>query len=355
MTKKIVEKFNELRHKDKIVILGIETSCDETATAVVENGRILHSNVILSQIPLHQKFGGVVPEVASRNHILAINGVIDKALKQAQMQAKDLDAIAVTYGAGLIGALLVGVSTAKAIGYALKIPLIKVNHIEAHVCANFIAHKDLTPPFLCVAASGGHTSLIAVDEHNTYNSLGGTVDDAIGEAFDKVARLLGLPYPGGPEIDKLAKKGAANIDFYKTPKSINKDLRLSYSGLKTAVVNYVNSAKMAGREIVIEDICASFTKQAVDLLVDTTMFAAKERGDKVIALAGGVAANTYLRNRLQEETQKAEMDFFVPSLDLCTDNAAMVASRAYFSILAGTDLAGLDLNAKSNVKVGEGR
>ena len=349
--KTVTEKFNTLAHKKQIVILGIETSCDETAASVVINGRQVLSNTIASQIEIHRKFGGVVPEVASRNHILAVNSVIEQSLKTANVTFADLDAIAVTYGAGLLGALLVGVSAAKALSFALNIPLIKVNHIEAHVCANAIAFPQLKPPFLSIAASGGHTGFITVNDYNNYTLLGGTVDDAIGEAFDKVARVLGLPYPGGPEIDKLAKQGNATIDFFKHHKGIDKNLRLSYSGLKTAVINYLHKARQRGEEVPIADVCASFTVAAVDTLVETALYAAQERGLKTIVLAGGVAANSYLRQRLQQEASAKNIDVCIPPFDLCTDNAAMVASRAYFSIKAGSDLADLTLNANSGLRI----
>jgi len=377
------KKFNELvarvRSGGSVTILGIETSCDETAVSVVKNGRVVLSNVISSQIDIHQKYGGVVPEVASRNHTLAINSCIEKALADVNIEHSQIDAIAVTYGAGLLGALLVGVSSAKALAYTLQIPLIKVNHIEAHICANAIAHPTLQPPFLAIAASGGHTSLYRVDSFSCYKNIGGTVDDAIGEAFDKVARLLGLPYPGGPQIEKLAALGTPNINFFKNPKaSFNKDLSLSYSGLKTAVVNFISNAKQRGEELPINDICASFSKQAVDMLVDTAIYALdnldvqnvrvndtnksqKCRGStlppeqlpapiKQIALAGGVAANSYLRQQLTEKAQKKGATVFVPPPILCTDNAAMIASRAYFSILHSENLADLTLNAKANLQ-----
>ena len=352
----VLKKIKALKTKKDITILAIETSCDETAAAVVKNGRQVLSNVIFSQIKIHRAFGGVVPEVASRNHLLKINTVIDEALSVAGVSANDLDAVAVTYGAGLLGALLVGISAAKAISYALKIPLIAVNHIEAHVAANFISfdENELKPSFLALAASGGHTGLILVNDYNDYCLLGGTADDAIGEAFDKVARLLGLPYPGGPEVDKLAKEGDANINFYKNTRSlVNKDLRLSYSGLKSAVASYLNTSKMKNEKINIADVCASFSVAAVDTLVATTIFAAKEKKLNKIALCGGVAANSYLRQKMTSETDKTGIKVFIPPLDLCTDNAAMIGTRAYFSVRAGEGLAGLELNANANLKVNE--
>jgi len=351
----VAKKFKALKTKKEVIVLGIETSCDETAVSIVKTGRQVLSNVIFSQIAMHQKFGGVVPEVASRNHVLKINSVIDEALQVAGLDLKDIDAIAVTYGAGLAGALLVGVSAAKALSYALEIPLIKVNHIQAHICANFIAFsdKELKPPFLAIAASGGHTSLVVVDDYNYYNPLGGTQDDAIGEAFDKVARVLGLGYPGGPEIDKLAKIGEPNIKFFKQDKKAAKDYRLSYSGLKSAVVNYLNTARMKNEQINIENVCASFSVAAVDTLVHTAIYGAEQQKLKTIALAGGVAANSYLRQKMIAEATKQNIKVFIPPLNLCTDNAAMVASRAYFSIKQSLHLADLTLNANSGLQIGD--
>jgi len=347
------QKFNKLASQKNVAVLGIETSCDETAAAVVKNGRQVLSNVIYSQIPIHQKFGGVVPEIASRNHLLKINVVIQEALKAAKLEPEDLDAIAVTHGQGLLGALLVGISSAKALAYSLQIPLIKVNHIQSHIAANYIEFSDLAPPFLALVASGGHTAIIKVISYTDYKVLGGTEDDAIGEAFDKVARLLNLSYPGGPEIDKLAKLGSPNINFYKHNKGINKDLRLSYSGLKSAVVNYLNIAKMKNLEINKADVCASFSRTAVDALVASTIFAAQKEGLNSIATAGGVAANSYLRQKLMTESSSKNITVFIPSQTLCTDNAAMVASRAYFSIREGKDLADLTLNARANLPLNE--
>ena len=345
------KQFNNLRGKRDTVILGIESSCDETAAAIVRGGREVLSSVISSQIEIHKRFGGVVPEIASRNHTMSINGVVDEALKTAGMNFSDLDAIAVTYGAGLAGALLVGVSAAKAYSYANNLPLIKVNHIEGHIAANYVQFKDLTPPFTAVVASGGHTSLIDVKDYNVFSLIGGTVDDAIGEAFDKVARLLGLPYPGGPNIDRLSKKGTPNINFFKTQKGVRKDLSLSYSGLKTAVVNYVHNLKQKGEEIPVEDICASFTHNAVDLLCDTAVAAAENLGHDKIVLAGGVASNTYLRESLAEKGGKRGFKVLYPQPVLCTDNAVMIASRAFFSAFEGQNLADLSLNAVSNLRI----
>ncbi len=331
-----------------IYVLGIESSCDETAAAVVKNGRECLSNVIASQIEIHRRFGGVVPEIAGRNHLLAVMPVIDEALSKAGVPKERIDAVAVTYGAGLIGCLLVGVSAAKALAYAIEKPLIKVNHIEGHIAANFIAFPDLKPPFLSLVASGGHTSIVEVRSYTEYNTVGATADDAIGEAFDKVARILGLPYPGGPEIDKRAKLGQATIKFCPNLRA-RSDLAYSFSGLKTAVVNYVHNLTQRGEEIPVNDICASFTAEAVGYATDTFVLAAKERGIKQAVLAGGVAANSYLRAHLSEALGREGITLFVPPPVLCTDNAAMIAARGYYSFAEGKDIADLTLNAVSNL------
>lgn len=332
--------------KKDIYILGIESSCDETSAAVVKNSRECLSNVIASQIEIHRRFGGVVPEIAGRNHLLAVMPVVDEALAKAGIGMKDLDAVAVTYGAGLIGCLLVGVSAAKAIAYALGIPLIAVNHIQGHIAANFIAFPDLQPPLLSLVASGGHTSIIAVEDYNTYKSISATLDDAIGESFDKVARILGLPYPGGPEIDRHGRNGKANIRFCPNL-HVREDLSYTFSGLKTAVVNYVHNLRQRGEEIPVDDICASFTAEAVGYTVDTFIRCAEERGVTRLALAGGVAANSYLRSLLASECEKRGFSLFVPPPVLCTDNAAMIAARGSFAFAEGKDIADLSLNAKS--------
>ncbi len=332
--------------KKDIYILGIESSCDETSAAVVKNSRECLSNVIASQIEIHRRFGGVVPEIAGRNHLLAVMPVVDEALAKAGIGMKDLDAVAVTYGAGLIGCLLVGVSAAKAIAYALGIPLIAVNHIQGHIAANFIAFPDLQPPLLSLVASGGHTSIIAVEDYNTYKSISATLDDAIGESFDKVARILGLPYPGGPEIDRHGRNGKANIRFCPNL-HVRGDLSYTFSGLKTAVVNYVHNLRQRGEEIPVDDICASFTAEAVGYTVDTFIRCAEERGMTRLALAGGVAANSYLRSLLASECEKRGFSLFVPPPVLCTDNAAMIAARGSFAFAEGKDIADLSLNAKS--------
>ena len=346
------ERFAQLKDKNDVVILGIESSCDETAAAVVKNGRQVLSSVISTQIAVHRLYGGVVPEVASRNHTLAAIPVVDEALTKAGMTLADVDAIAVTYGAGLIGALLVGVSTAKALSYAANKPLIMVNHIEGHVCANFVEFPALEPPFISLVASGGHTNVVDVKDYNSYSLLGSTTDDAIGEAFDKVARLLGLPYPGGPEIDRLAAQGEPNITFFRK-KGVNSDLSVSYSGLKTAVVNYLHTMEQRGEKINVPDVCASMRKAAVDSLVDTVITAAKRTAYDKIVMAGGVACNSYLRQKMQLEGKKNGYAVYYPSPVLCTDNAVMIASRAYFAARAGKDLAPLSLNGNGSLRVGE--
>lgn len=343
------EQFNSLRNKPDALILGIESSCDETAAAVVRGGREVLSNVIASQIEIHKRFGGVVPEVASRNHTLALPNIIDEALKQAHVTAEQIDAVAVTYGAGLIGALLVGVSAAKAYAYAVNKPLIAVNHIEAHVAANYIADCELTPPFAALVASGGHTLLLDIADYNTYTRLGGTLDDALGEAFDKVARVLGLPYPGGPNVEKYAREGKPTIQLYKHPKGVREDLAVSYSGLKTAVVNYVHTLEQHGEQVPVADVCASFTHEAIELLVKTAAEAMARVGRNRMVLAGGVASNGHLRERLLKAGQEHGFTVSFPPPILCTDNAAMVAARAYFMARDGIGLADLTLNAKSHI------
>ena len=331
-----------------VLVLGIESSCDETSAAVVRNGRECLSNVIASQIDIHRRFGGVVPEIAGRNHLLAVMPVIDEALSKAGVKKEEIDAVAVTYGAGLIGCLLVGVSAAKAFAYAIDRPLVKVNHIEGHIAANFIAFPELQPPFLSLVASGGHTSIVEVSGYCDMKPVSATMDDAIGEAFDKVARILGMPYPGGPEIDRRAKEGRAVIRFCPNLHARG-DLAYSFSGLKTAVVNYVHNLTQRGEEIPVNDVCASFTAEAVGYLVDTFMECVRRRGVKSAALAGGVAANSYLRARLGEACAAEGVKLFVPPPVLCTDNAAMIAARGYFSFAGGRDIADLSLNAVSNL------
>lgn len=337
---------------EDVKILAIESSCDETAAAVVVNGREVLSNVISSQIDLHTLYGGVVPEIASRKHIENINFVIEKALSDAGCTLDDIDAIGVTYGPGLVGALLVGVAEAKAIAFAKDIPLVGVNHIEGHVCANYVEDNSLEPPFLCLIVSGGHTHLVMVENYCQYKILGKSRDDAAGEAFDKVARAIGLGYPGGPKIDKAAKDG--NPEAYDFPKAKIADnpFDFSFSGVKSAVLNELNARKMKGEEIVTEDVAASFQKSVVETLVERAMLAVEETGVKKIALAGGVASNTALRKLFKEECEKRGLDFYYPSPELCTDNAVMIGSAAYFEYINGTRH-GWDLNAIPNLKLGE--
>ena len=335
-----------------ILILGLESSCDETAAAVIKNGRTVLSNVISSQIDIHKEYGGVVPEIASRKHIERINTVIEEALKKAGVGLKDLDAIGVTYGPGLVGALLVGVAEAKAICFAADIPLVGVHHIEGHVSANYIENKDLEPPFLCLIVSGGHTHLVVVKDYGEFEILGRTRDDAAGEAFDKVARAIGLGYPGGPKIDKLSKEG--NPDAITFPKTQIEDAPydFSFSGLKSAVLNYINKAKMMNEEFNPADLAASFQKNVVDTLTEKTIHAAKELHINKVAIAGGVASNSTLRNSMEEACRKEGLRFYHPSPIFCTDNGAMIGVAAYYEFIKGTRH-GWDLNAVPNLQLGE--
>lgn len=335
-----------------ILILAIESSCDETAAAVIKNGREVLSNIISSQIDIHTLYGGVVPEIASRKHVENINPVIKQALEQAEVTMEEIDAIGVTYGPGLVGALLVGVAEAKAIAFALEKPLVGVHHIEGHISANYIANADLEPPFICLVVSGGHTHLVVVNDYGEYEVIGKTRDDAAGEAFDKVARAIGLGYPGGPKIDKLAKEGNKNaIDF---PRAIvaGAPLDFSFSGLKSAVLNYINTCKMKNIEYNRADIAASFQNAVVDVLVSHALNACEQRGIHKLAIAGGVAANSAIRNSLQEECEKKKIDFYCPPNILCTDNAAMIGAAAYYDYIRGVRH-GYDLNAIPNLKLGE--
>ncbi|NDL67630.1 tRNA (adenosine(37)-N6)-threonylcarbamoyltransferase complex transferase subunit TsaD [Clostridiales bacterium F-3ap] len=338
--------------EETIRILAIETSCDETSAAVVENGTRILSNVISSQIDLHKKFGGVVPELASRKHMEKMDPVIQEALEQAGTTFRDLDAVAVTYGPGLVGALLVGVSEAKAMAYAMGKPLIGIHHIEGHISANYIEHPDLKPPFLCLVVSGGHTHLVHVKDYGHYGVIGKTRDDAIGEAFDKVARAIGLGYPGGPAIDRIAREG--NPDAIRFPRAFMEDgpYDFSFSGVKSAVLNYLNQAKMRGETVVVADVAASFQKAAVEVLVKKTMKAAKNHGFDTIALAGGVAANSWLRESLGAACKEAGIGFHHPSMLFCTDNAAMIGTAAYHAYRQGVRH-GLDLNAVPDLKLPE--
>jgi N6-L-threonylcarbamoyladenine synthase len=341
-----------LREKEDILILAIESSCDETAASVVKNGRTVLSNVISSQIDLHTLFGGVVPEIASRKHIEKINQVIDQALSDAGVTLDDITAVGVTYGPGLVGALLVGVAEAKAIAYAKQIPLVGVNHIEGHVCANFIEHEDLEPPFLCLIVSGGHTHLVVMEDYGKFKILGRTRDDAAGEAFDKVARAIGLGYPGGPKIDKTAKDGNPNAIVFPKAKVDGAPYDFSFSGLKSAVLNYINQHKMREEEINTADLAASFQKAVVDVLTEHAIKAAKEYGYNRVVLAGGVASNTALRATLAQSCEENGLQFCYPSPIYCTDNAAMIGVAAYYEYQKGTRH-GWDLNAIPNLKLGE--
>ena len=338
--------------KKDVLILAIETSCDETAAAVVKNGREVLSNVISSQIALHTLYGGVVPEIASRKHIEKINQVIQEALDEAHVTLDDIDAIGVTYGPGLVGALLVGVAAAKAISYAKKIPLVGVHHIEGHISANYIENKDLEPPFLCLVVSGGHTHLVKVADYGKYEILGRTRDDAAGEAFDKVARAIGLGYPAGPKIEKAAREGDPMAIPFPKAKVNDNPYDFSFSGVKSAVLNYINGCKMKNIEIVPEDIAASFQKAVTDVLIAHAMHAAEEFKIDKLAIAGGVASNSVLREGMRAACEKRGISFYHPSPIFCTDNAAMIGAAAYYEYLAGTRH-GWDLNAVPNLKLGE--
>lgn len=331
-----------------VYILGIESSCDDTSIAVVKNGREVLSNVISSQIDIHTIYGGVVPEIASRNHTKNISFCLDEALKKANITLDDISAIAVTYGAGLLGSLIVGVSFAKALSYASKKPLYAVNHIEGHIAANYIANKDLKPPFMCLVVSGGHTALFSQTTYTKKSLIATTVDDAIGEAFDKVAREVGLPYPGGPSIQKQAEKGKINIQFVK---SAGKTSSFSYSGLKTAVINYIHNKKQKNEEICVPDVCASFQHEAVMQLVNKTVEELKKSKLKTLVLAGGVSANLHLREELKKACDDIGVTVLFPELSLCTDNAAMIASQAYYNYTSGVKPAKLDLSPKSTISL----
>lgn len=328
--------------KENIITLGIESSCDETSVAVVKNGREVLSNVINSQIKIHEKYGGVVPEIASRNHIEAISEVTKQALEEAKITFEDIDIIACTCGPGLVGALLVGVSYAKALSYALNKPLIGTNHIEGHIAANYITHKNLTPPFLCLIVSGGHTHLVHIKNYNEFEILGKTRDDAIGEAFDKVARVIGLGYPGGPKVDKLAKEGVANIEL---PKPHMEGLDFSFSGIKTAIINLHHK----NPDINKANLCASFEKDVTEILLENTIEAAKKLNINKIALAGGVSANSYVRQEFLKLQAKG-YEIYYPEMILCTDNAAMIASAGYYNFMAGK-VSDMYLNAIPNLKI----
>lgn len=335
-----------------VTVLAIESSCDETAAAIVVDGRVVKSNIIYSQIELHKLYGGVVPEIASRKHVEKVNQVIESAISEAGVTWDDIDAVAVTYGPGLVGALLVGVSAAKAIAYARKKPLVGVNHIEGHIAANYIENEELKPPFMCMVASGGHSHLVYVKDYTDFEIVGRTRDDAAGEAFDKVARAIGLGYPGGPKVDKLAKEG--NKDAIAFPRAFMEDAPydFSFSGLKSAVLNYLNGCEMKKIEVNKADVAASFQQAVVDVLTDNSVRAAKEFGCKSLALAGGVASNSSLRNSLIEACEKNGLSFYYPSPVYCTDNAAMIGVAGYHDYMAGVR-SKLNLNAVPNLKIGQ--
>lgn len=334
-----------------IITLAIESSCDETSAAILKNGREVLSNIISTQIETHKKFGGVVPEVASRKHIENIDEVVQEALDEAKVGFDDIDHIAVTYGPGMAGALLVGLSHAKALAYTLDIPLVGVNHIEGHVSANYIEHKDLKPPFITLIVSGGHTHLVEVKDYGVYEILGRTRDDASGEAFDKIARAMGLGYPGGPIIDRLAKLGNKHaIEFPRA--NMDEEYDFSFSGLKSAVLNYLNAKKMKNEDIVVEDVAASFQEAVVEVLSTKAIKAAIDKNYKTIALAGGVASNSALREKITEIAKEHGIDIKYPSLVLCTDNAAMIGCAGYYSYLNGRR-DNMGLNAVPGLKIGQ--
>ncbi len=355
---KIESKYNDEKNTENIdhiiegdiITLAIESSCDETACAILKNGREVLSNIISTQIETHKKFGGVVPEVASRKHIENIDMVVQDALDCAGVDFNDITHIAVTYGPGLVGALLVGLSYAKTLSLTLGIPLVGVNHIEGHLCANYIEHKDLKPPFITLIVSGGHTHLVEVKDYGKYEILGKTKDDASGEAFDKIARAMNLGYPGGPIVDMLAKKG--NVNAIKFPRAIinEEGYDFSFSGLKSSVLNYLNSMKMKGSEIIVEDVCASFQEAVVDVLSVKALKACEDKGYRTIALSGGVAANSALREKMQKLCDEKGLDLKYPPLVLCTDNAAMIGCAGYYRYINGRR-DGMDLNAVPNLKI----
>ncbi len=340
-----------MEKKEDIRILAIESSCDETAAAVVKNGREVLSNVIYSQIDLHTLYGGVVPEIASRKHIEKINQVIEQALKEAGVTLRDLDAVAVTYGPGLVGALLVGVSAAKAICFATGLPLVGVHHIEGHISANYIENPQLEPPFVCLVASGGHSHLTVVRDYGEYEVIGRTRDDAAGEAFDKVARAIGLGYPGGPKIDRLSREGNPDAIAFPRPHLGENEYDFSFSGLKSAVLNYLNACQMKGIEVNPADVAASFQKAVIDVLVEHSVHAVKAFGYDTFAIAGGVAANSALRSAFEKRCGEEGIRFYHPSPLLCTDNAAMIGAAGYYEYQKGVRH-GYDLNAVPNLPLG---
>lgn len=335
---------------EDVLVLGIESSCDETAAAVVKNGREVLSNVINSQIDIHKRYGGVVPEIASRCHIEAVNTVVDEALEKAGVTFDDIDVIAVTYGPGLVGALLVGVATAKALAYALRKPLVNVHHIKGHICANYVTHNDLEPPFTCLVASGGHSHIVYAKDYMDYEIMGMTRDDAAGEAFDKIARVLGLGYPGGPKIDALAKEGNPHAVEFPRVKMGEGSLDFSFSGVKTAVINHVHKLEQKGEEYNKADIAASFQNAVTDALVEHTLEAAKRKCSDTVVIAGGVASNSALRKKMTAEAEKIGIKVLYPTPILCTDNAAMIAAAGYYEYIAGKR-ADMSLNAVASLSL----
>lgn len=343
------KKLEELRDKENLVVLGIESSCDETSCAIMVGEKLI-SNIIATQIDIHKRFGGVVPEIASRNHTLAIENVVKEALDKANMTLNEIDVIGVTYGAGLLGALLVGVSYAKSLAYVTKKPLVAINHIKGHIAANYIACPDLTPPYICLIASGGHSAIVKVEDYNKVEIIGSTVDDACGEAFDKVARVLGLSYPGGVEVEKLAKNGKPCIDM-PIPFKNEDHFNFSYSGLKTAVINYVHNKEQKGEEYSREDLASSFQERAIGMLVNNTMRAVDKYKCNTVVIAGGVGANKILRAKMSEEGEKRGVKVIYPPLVLCTDNAGMIASETRILVRNGVKCSDIDLDASANVKI----
>ena len=344
-----MQALSALQKKDHLRILAIESSCDETAAAIVEDGRKILSNAVFTQIDLHALYGGVVPEIASRAHVEKVDRMVDQALSDAGIVLSDVDAIAVTYGPGLVGALLTGVSCAKALAYVSKKPLIPVNHIEGHICANFLTDPDLKPPFACLVVSGGHSHLFSVEDYGVYKIIGQTQDDAAGEAFDKAARVLNIPYPGGPLLDKLAESGNPHALKLPRPKTEGK-YDYSFSGLKTAFINAVHNARQKGETLHDADLAASFRHAVVSFLVDKAMLAADELGLKKMALAGGVSANSLLRREMEAACKKRGIQLYMPKLSLCGDNAAMIASAGYYRLMRG-EIADLTLNARPALRL----
>ena len=346
-------KFNKLSKEYKsrdILVLGIESSCDETSISIVKNGREILSNVVATQIDIHARFGGVVPEVASRNHLLEIDTVLKNALEQAGKTLQDIDAIAVTYGAGLVVALMFGVNYAKALAFSLEIPLIAVNHIKGHISANYLTNKDLQPPFVALIVSGGHTALLKIKDYDKFDMLGSTTDDALGECYDKVAKCLGLGYPGGVKIDKRAKEGKNSIKFI-SHEILPGTNDFSFSGVKTQIINYVHKLNQNGQEIPVNDICASFQTQVIDEVVKKSINVALKDKSKTLVVGGGVSANSYLREKLQDEANLRHIKVYFPSNSLSGDNGAMIASEGYFQLISGKGLAGLDLTPAPNINL----